>query len=120
MTLLLLAQLAPPATNPEAMIAAAVAAAQAQQSAFNASMISLLVLALMLLVFITMLILVYKADHMVRNNAANTLKLELLERNTDGLLTTLMDATRKLALIEGNVAGRAEQKQEEAVREKEK
>lgn len=106
MTLLLLAQLAPAATNPEAMIAAAVAAAQAQQSAFNASMVSLVVLALMIVVLLAMGGIAWKFDK--------------LERNTDGMRVALVDATRKLALIEGNVAGRAEQKQEEAVKEKEK
>jgi hypothetical protein len=41
-------------------------------------------------------------------------QLKDLVRHTNGMREELMQATRKLALIEGNVIGRAEQKQEEA------
>lgn len=67
MMITLLAQLAPSSTNPEAMIAAAVAAAQAQQAAFNASMVSLAVLGLMILVLIVMGLLTMKVDLLVQN-----------------------------------------------------
>lgn len=41
-------------------------------------------------------------------------KFEKLERNTDGILKSLIDATRKLALVEGGAIGRAEQLEEQS------
>jgi len=37
-----------------------------------------------------------------------------LVKNTNGMREKLVEATRKLTLIEGNIAGRAELKEEEA------
>lgn len=76
----LLAQIPPSSTNPEAMIAAAVAAAHAQQAAFNASMVSIVVMGLMIVVLLVMGVMVYKIDALVRLCVVISRKLGIDER----------------------------------------
>jgi hypothetical protein len=99
-----------PPTNPEAMITAAVAAAKAEQAAINASMLAVITLAVMVLVLVVGLILLYKVESLATICAA-------VVKQTNGMHDTLMSATRALALIEGNVTGRAEQKKEDSAAE---
>jgi len=85
--------------NPEAMVRAAVAAADAANAAWWATAVSVLTL---LSVFAMGLIFVFMA-----------FQLKDLVKHTNGMRQDLMDATRKLAFIEGNIAGRAELREEE-------
>lgn len=98
----LLAQAAETANgiNPEAMIAAAIAAKSAESAAWYASIMAAITLVVLLGIGLMMMFV--------------WLKFDKLERNTDGMREALVVATRKLALIEGNITGRAEQLQEQA------
>ena|SRR5690349_17791423 len=97
---LLFAQLVAATQSPEALINAAIASKAAEQAASQASVISLFILGL---IAIQTIALVFVA-----------LNFKRLEQNTDGMKEQLVAATRKLALIEGNVIGRAEQTAERA------
>ena len=80
--------------NPEAIINAAVAASTAALAANQAFYISVAILVVLLVIGAGMMFIAYK--------------FAMLERNTDGMRVSLVEATRKLALLEGNLAGRAE------------
>lgn len=82
------------AANPEAMVAAAVNAKAAADAASQAFAMSMLVLGAMAIMTIAVIFIGYN--------------FKRLERNTNSMKDALVDATRKLALIEGNVIGRAE------------
>lgn len=84
--------------SPEAMINAAVAAKAAEAAANQIFYISLAMLFVLLVIGAVLMFLLYKAAE--------------LERNTNGMRVQLVEATRKLALMEGNIAGRAEQLEE--------
>lgn len=86
--------------NPEAMIKAAIAASNAEAAAWNAAIMAAVTLVVLLVVGALM--------------GMIWLKFSALEHNTDGMREALIIATRKLALIEGNVIGRAEQSEEQA------
>lgn len=86
--------------NPEAMINAAIAANAAAQAAWNAAIMAGITLVALLVIGALM--------------GAIWLKFAALEHNTDGMREALVITTRKLALIEGNVIGRAEQTEEQA------
>ena len=88
------------AINPEAMINAAIAAKSAELAATQAFYISIVVIVMLLAIGAMMMFVAYKFDE--------------LKRNTDGMREALMLATRKLALIEGHAAGRAELEEEQA------
>jgi len=83
-------------TSPEPVINAVLAALEAQRSAFltNWLLVTLIVVAAMVAVGVGF---VMAAVNQIREH-------------TNGMHTALVDATRKLALIEGEVKGRAEQK----------
>ena len=86
--------------NPEAMINAAIAA-KAAEAAANQVLYGIAILVVMVLIIGAMMMFIaYKFDE--------------LKRNTDGMRDELVLATRKLALVEGNVAGRQEQMNESA------
>lgn len=85
--------------NPEAIINAAVAANAAAQSAYQAFIISMIILGAIVVTAMMMGIIAVKfAD---------------LEKNTNSMKDALVEATRKLALIEGRGLGRAEKSAEE-------
>jgi len=86
--------------NPEAMIRAAVAASDAATSAYWAAMLSIVTLVVLLIGGAMMLYMAFEFKSLVKN--------------TNGMREKLVEATRKLALIQGNIAGRAELKEEEA------
>jgi len=88
------------ANNPEPVINAVLAALEAKESAFltNSLLVSLIIIAGMVAIGIGF---VMAAVNQIREH-------------TNGMHTALVDATRKLALIEGEVAGRASQKIEDA------
>lgn len=79
--------------NPEAFINATIAARAAELAASQAFYISLGIIAILLVIGAAIMFAVYK--------------LYELERNTDGMRKDLVEATRKLALMEGEVLGRA-------------
>jgi hypothetical protein len=87
-------------SNPEAMVRAAVAANDAAAAAWQATVISLMVLVGILIIGAVMMFMAFHFKELVRN--------------TDGMREELILATRKLALLEGNILGRAEQKDETA------
>ena len=80
--------------NPEAIINAAVAAKAAELAANQSFYLSLGILFVLLVIGAAIMFTVYKFAE--------------LERNTDGMRISLVEATRKLALLEGNATGRAE------------
>ena len=80
--------------NPEAIINAAVAAKGAELAANQSFYLSLGILFVLLVIGAAIMFTVYKFAE--------------LERNTDGMRISLVEATRKLALLEGNATGRAE------------
>ena len=86
--------------NPEAMVRAAVAATNAEQAAYWAAVMSVMTLGALLIGGAMLLYMAFKFQQLVHH--------------TDGMREELVAATRKLALIEGNIAGRAEQKEETA------
>lgn len=93
--------------NPEAMINAAIAAKSAELAATQAFYVSIAVIVMLLIIGAMMMFVVYKFDE--------------LKRNTDGMREALVIATRKLALLEGNAIGRAEQIEEQVgLKEREK
>jgi len=73
--------------NPEAIINAAVAANAAAQSAYQAFIISMIILGAVALSTVAMIVV--------------AMKFSELEKNTNSMKDALVDATRKLALIEG-------------------
>jgi len=85
----------PSATNPEALINAAIAAKAAELAANQSFYISIVIILMLLIIGALMMFVAYKFDE--------------LKRNTDGMRDQLVEATRKLALLEGNMIGRAEQ-----------
>lgn len=93
-------QVADTVTNPEAMVNAAIAAKAAELAANQAFYGLVFVIFMLLIIGAMMMFVAYR--------------FERLERNTDGMRERLVDATRKLALIEGNLVGRAEQTEEQA------
>ena len=80
--------------NPEAIINAAVAASSAALAANQAFYISVAIFAVLLIIGAAMMFLVYKFVE--------------IEHNTDGMRIELVETTRKLALLQGNVKGREE------------
>ena len=98
----LFAQLVPSqqTVNPEAMINAAISAKAAEFAANQVFYGIMVVIVMLLLIGAMMMFVAFRFDK--------------LERNTDGMREQLITATRKLALIEGNVVGRAEQIEEQA------
>ena len=91
---------------PQALIAATVAAKNAEIMAWQTWILGILILSLML---IGGGILIYVM-----------LQFRELVVHTNGMREALVAATRKLALLEGNVIGRAEMEQEQAGLKKEK
>ena len=86
--------------NPEAVINAAIAAKSAELAATQAFYISIVVIVLLLAIGAMMMFVAYKFDE--------------LKRNTDGMREALIIATRKVALMEGHAAGRADLIEEQA------
>ena len=88
-------------TNPEPVINAVLAALEAQKSAFltNWLLVALLIGALLIVGGLLVVL----------------SRIQIVKEQTDGMHVELMEATRKLALIEGEVKGRASQKTEDAV-----
>jgi len=82
--------------NPEAMVRAAVAASNAESAAWYASLLSVVSLLILLGIGIVFVFLFYEIRELVVH--------------TNGMREQLVEATRKLALIEGRILGRAEQK----------
>lgn len=103
-----------PAFNPEAIIGAAIAAKNAEAAAWQASIMAGITLVVLLICGAAMLIIIVQFLELKRCFGGMREKFEKLERNTDGILNQLITATRKLALIEGNTIGRAEQLEEQA------
>lgn len=101
--------------NPEAMIRAAVAANAAESAAWYASVMSGITLGVLLIMGVGIFVVLYTFLELKRCFIGMREKFEKLERNTDGILQQLLDATRKLAMIEGHTAGRAEQAKERAM-----
>ena len=91
---------------PQALIAATVAAKNAETMAWQALIIGIIIVCLML---VGGGILIYIM-----------LQFRDLVIHTNGMRQSLVDATRKLALLEGNVMGRAELTDEQAGLKKEK
>lgn len=89
----------PALVNPEAMINAAIAAKAAELAANQAFYIGIIIILVLLSIGVMIMIMTYKFTK--------------LEHNTDGMRVELMAATRKLALLEGNLIGREEQTQEQ-------
>jgi len=86
--------------NPEPIINAVLAALEAQRSAFltNWLLVALIIIAAMVAVGVGFVL----------------AGVNQIREHTNGMHTALVDATRKLALIEGEVQGRASQKIEDA------
>lgn len=80
--------------NPEAIINATIAAKAAELAANQIFYISVGLFLMLLAIGGVIMFMLYK--------------LFELERNTNGMRVALVETTRKLALVEGNVAGRAE------------
>jgi len=85
--------------NPEAIINAAVAANAAAGAAYQAFILAWIILGAVLIIGAMMCLV--------------AIKFSELEQNTNSMKDALVDATRKLALIEGNVIGRQELAKEE-------
>jgi hypothetical protein len=85
--------------NPEPIINAVLAALEAQRSAFitNWLLAALLIVAVVLVVAVIIAI----------------AKIAIIQQQTDGMHKSMIEATRKLALIEGEVIGREGQKKED-------
>lgn len=81
--------------NPEAVINAAIAANAAASAANQAFIMSMIILGAMVLVGLMMGIV--------------TIRFSALEKNTNSMKDALVDATRKLALIEGRGLAKAEE-----------
>jgi len=96
----LLLAVANDAVNPEAMVRAAVAAVQASVAAYWAAVLAVLTLGSVLVLGAIIIYIAFQFKDLVRH--------------TNGMREELVQATRKLALIEGNLTGRAELKEEEA------
>lgn len=90
----LLVQAPSNAFNPEAIINAAVAAKSAELAATQTFWIGLIAVFMLLCVGAAIMGILYK--------------MSKLERNTNGMRINLVEATRKLALLEGNKKGREE------------
>lgn len=85
-----------PLNNPEPIINAVLAALEAQRSALLTNwLLGVVIVGAVILVIGVVVV---------------TIKLEKIQQQTDGMHQALIDATRKLALIEGAATGRAEQK----------
>jgi len=89
--------------SPEAIINAAIAAKAAELAANQAFYISVAIFVVLLAIGAAIMFTAYKFAE--------------LERNTDGMRISLVEATRKLALLEGNIAGRAELTSESTLKE---
>jgi len=87
--------------NPEPVINAVLAALEAQKSAFltNWLLVALLISAVMIVGGMLIIL----------------AKIQTVKEQTDGMHSELIEATRKLALIEGEVKGRQEQKTADSV-----
>lgn len=105
--------------NPEAMVKAAVAAAAAEGAAWQAAIMAGITLLGILILGAFMFIIVYNFLELKRCFVGMREKFERMERNTDGIMSALLEATRKLALIEGNIKGRAEQTREQEIAKEE-
>jgi hypothetical protein len=92
--------------NPEAIISAAVAANSAAQSAYQAFIVSMIILGAMVLMTLTTVVVAFKF-----NDLADSFRD--LEKNTNSIKDALVDTTRKLALVEGRGLARAEIAEEE-------
>ncbi len=90
--------------NPEAIINAAISAKAAELAANQAFYVSVAIFIVLLAIGAAIMFTAYKFAE--------------LERNTDGMRVSLVEATRKLALLEGNIAGRAELTSESTIKEK--
>jgi len=90
--------------NPEAIINAAIAAKAAELAANQAFYMSLAIFVVLLVIGAAIMFTAYKFAE--------------LERNTNGMRINLVEATRKLALLEGNIVGRAELTSESIIKEK--
>jgi hypothetical protein len=97
MMISLFAQTAP-AFNPEAIINATIASKAAEMASTQVFYISAIILLVLLAVGGAIMFILYKAAE--------------LERNTNSMRVDLVEATRKLALLQGNVIGRTELSQE--------
>jgi len=86
-------------SNPEPIINAVLAALEAQRSAFltNWLLVAILIVAMILVVAVLVAI----------------GRIIVIQQQTDGMHKALIEATRKLALIEGEVIGREEAKKED-------
>jgi hypothetical protein len=86
-------------SNPEPIINAVLAALEAQRSAFltNWLLASLLIVAVALVIAVLIAV----------------SKIIVIQQQTDGMHKSMIEATRKLALIEGEVIGREGQKKED-------
>ena len=86
-------------TNPEPIINAVLAALEAQRSAFltNWLLVAILIVATVLIAAVFIAI----------------GKIIVIQQQTDGMHKAMIEATRKLALIEGEVIGREEAKKED-------
>jgi|GEM_PF-5749135 len=94
----LLFALEAPVVNPEAMVKAAVAANDAATAAYWAAILAVLTLAGVVMMGAIILY--------------NAFQFRELVRYTNGMREELVTTTRKLALVEGNLAGRAELQKE--------
>jgi hypothetical protein len=85
--------------NPEPIINAVLAALKAQESAFltNWLLVALLLIAIVAVVCAALIL----------------SKVNTIQEHTNGMHTALVETTRKLALIEGEVKGRASQRTED-------
>lgn len=86
--------------NPEAIINAAVAAKAAELASAQAFYAAVTIIGILLIIGAAIMFILYKVYE--------------LERNTNGMRIQLVEATRKLALVEGNIVGRSEQIEEQA------
>jgi hypothetical protein len=87
--------------NPEAMINAAVAAANAQTAAYWAAILAVLTLGAVLVMGLMVGFMAYKFREMVVH--------------TNGMLKSLLDLTDKISRAEGVATGRQAQKDEDAM-----
>ena len=99
MMIVFAAETAPTLPSPEAVINAAIAAKAAELAANQSFYIGILIIVALLVIGAMMMFIAYKFTD--------------LERNTNGMRKELVETTRKLALLEGNMAGREEQTQEQ-------
>ena len=91
--------------NPEPLINAVLAALKAQESAFltNWLLVALLIIAVIAVICAALIL----------------SKVITIQEHTNGMQTALVETTRKLALIEGEVKGRLDQRTEDLAEVKE-